>query len=348
MPIAIVSLLLRFMADPFILGFPFGPWIGQSIPHPPTEGRRPRGHINIRICSTIRNQPMIAVSDGLIEAFNSPARFAMNMLVKFLVASCLATTALGQSSPVESANNIHINKLVIVSNSLPDADRQQIIRNFEHKTYFQDETCERIRQALQDMGYFKAMVDEPKVSFPAHAEKKGLATVTVTAEPGTQYRLGEIRLEKPTVFSTEQVRDVFPVRDGELFNRNEFIKGLENMRKLYETKGYVNFVASPVPMFDESRRMIDMVVTIDEGRPFNFGQLLLEGVEPHAGAAKELLDSWKPLVGKRYNSLELHQWLLAHHADWKVGVDSTKLVFVDPSATPPIVNVKLTQWPNKD
>jgi hypothetical protein len=289
---------------------------------------------------------MMTVSDSLIEAFNSPARGTINSILRFIAASLLASAALGQSRPAESANNIHINKLVIVSNSLPDADRQQIIRNFEHKTYFQDETGERIRQALQDMGYFKAMVDEPKVSFPAHAEKSGLATVTVTAEPGTQYRLGEIRFEKATVFSTAQVRDVFSLRDGELFNRNDFIKGLENMRKLYETKGFVNFVATPVPMFDESRRTIDMVFTIDEGRPFNFGQLLLEGVEPHPGAANALLDSWKPLVGKRYSSLELHQWLLAHHADWKAGVDSAKLVFDDPSANPPIVNVKLTQWPN--
>jgi hypothetical protein len=258
----------------------------------------------------------------------------MHLLARFLAVSLLATTALGQSRPAESENNIHINKLVIVSNSLPDTDRQQIVRNFQQKTYPEGEISERIRQALQDIGYFKAMVDEPKISFPAHAEKRGLATVTVTAEPETQYRLGEIRLEKPTVFSTAQLRDVFPVRDGEFFNRNEFIKGLENMRKLYETKGYVDLVAAPVPMFDESRRTIDMVIDIDEGRPYNFGQLLLEGVEPHAGAANALVDSWKPLVGKRYNSLELHQWLLAHHTDWNVGVDSTKLVFDDPSANP--------------
>jgi hypothetical protein len=273
----------------------------------------------------------------------------MNMLVKLLVASCLATTALGQSRPPESAGNVRLNKLVIESSSLPDADRKQIVQLFQQKTYplneisQLDEITERIRQALQDIGYFKATVDEPKVSFPANTEKRRIANLTVTAEPGTQYRLGEIRFEKLTVFPTAQLRDVFPIRDGELFNRDEFIKGLENMRKLYETKGYVNFVATSVPMFDESRRTIDFVIDIDEGRQFNFGQLLLEGVEPHAGAAKELLDSWKPLVGKRYNSLELHQWLLAHHADWKVGVDSTRTV-VDAESL--AVNITLTQWPN--
>ena len=267
----------------------------------------------------------------------------MHLIVRFLVASFLASAALGQSRPAEPVNKVRISKVVIESNSLPAADREQIIRSFQQKTYFQPEIGERIRQALQDMGYFKAAVDEPTFPFPPQVEEKGIANVTVKVEPGTQYRLGEIRFEKATVFPSAQLRDLFPLRDSELFSRTRFVKGLENMRKLYETRGYVNFVATPVPMFEESRHTIDMVICIDEGKPSNFGQLLLEGVEPHAGAASALLDSWKPLVGKRYNSLELHQWLLAHHADWKVGVDSMRMV-MDPESL--AVNVKLTQWPN--
>jgi hypothetical protein len=252
----------------------------------------------------------------------------MHKLVRFLVASVFASAALGQSHPAESANNISINKLVIVSNSLPNVDRQQIIRKFQQKTYFQEEISERIQQALQDIGYFKAIVDEPKLSFPSQMEETRIANVTVTIEPGTQYRLGEIRFEKATVFPSAQLRDLFPLRTGELFSRTAFVKGLESMRKLYETKGYVNFVASPEIMFEESRRTI---VFVDEGKPFNFGQLLLEGVEPHAGAANALLDSWKPLVGKRYNSLELQQWLLANHTAWKVSPDLMKLVIGRPA-----------------
>lgn len=267
----------------------------------------------------------------------------MNRLVKFLALSFLATTALGQSRPAESVNKVRISKLVIESSNLPSADRKQLIQLFQQKTYFQPEIGERILIALQDLGYFKALVDEPRFSFPKHVDEKGIADVTVTVEPGTQYRLGEIRFEKATVFPSAQLRDLFPLRSGELFSRTGVVKGLENIRKLYETKGYVDLVATPEIISDESRRKIDLVVFVDEGRQFNFGQLLLEGVEPHAGAAKELLDSWKPLVGKQYSSLELHQWLLAHHVDWKVSPDAVKLVL---GPDPPVVNVKLTQWPD--
>jgi outer membrane translocation and assembly module TamA len=267
----------------------------------------------------------------------------MHKLVRFLVVFFLASAAFGQSRPPESASNVRISKLVIDSSGLPAVDRKQLIQRFQQKTYPQPEIGERIRQALQDMGYFKADVVGPRFSSLKHVNEKGTVDVFVTVEPGTQYRLGEIRFEKATVFPTAQLRGLFALRNGEPFSRTVFVKGLESMRKLYETMGYVNFVATPVPIFEESRRTIDMVITIGEGKPFNFGQLYLEGIEPHAGAAKELTNSWKPLVGKRYNSLELQQWLLAHHADWKVGPDSMKLVM---GPDYPVVNIKLTQWPN--
>ncbi len=267
----------------------------------------------------------------------------MNRILRFLVASLLAGAALGQSPPAESTGNVRINRLLIDSSGLPADDRKQLIQLFQQKTYPQPEIGERILQALQDRGYFKALVVGPRFASPKNVDEKGIADVFVTVEPGTQYRLGEIRFEKATVFPSAQLRDVFPLRNGELFSRTGVVKGLENIRKLYETKGYVNFVASPEIITDESRRTIDFVMEIDEGKQFNFGQLLLEGVEPHAGAAKELVDSWKPLVGKRYDPVELHQWLLAHHVDWKVSPDSMKFVL---GADPPVVNVELTQWPN--
>lgn len=83
-------------------------------------------------------------------------------------------------------------------------------------------------------------------------------------------------------------------------------------------------------MSDELRHTVDLVIFMDEGRPYDFGKLYLEGIEPHAGAGKALLNSWKALEGKRYNPLELHRWLLANHADWKVSSDSMRMV-IDPN-----------------
>jgi len=176
-----------------------------------------------------------------------------------------------------------------------------------------------------------------------------MARVTVKVKQGAQYRLGEIHFQKATIFPSLQLRNRFPLRRGDLFNVSKIQDGLDDLRKLYETKGYVNFAFAAVPeeSRDESRRTIDLVVDVDEGRPYNFGQLYLDGVEPYAGAGKALLNSWKPLEGKRFNSLQLQHRLLTHHVDWKVGTQVSDSMRMAPDPVSPVVNVKLTQWPER-
>jgi hypothetical protein len=270
----------------------------------------------------------------------------MHILVRFLVVSFLANAGFGQPRFEEAENNVRISKLVIESNGLPDADRERIIRLFQQKTYFQGEIGERIRGALRDVGYFKAVVDEPRFSFAKQGDGRGTASVTVKVQSGAQYRLGEIRFQKTTVFPAVQLRDVFSQRNGDLFSATKFSRGLDDLRKLYSTRGYVNVVANPVPSIDESLRTIDLVLEVDEGQPFDFGKLYLEGVEPHPGAGKALLDSWKPLEGRRYNPVELQHWLLANHFDWKVSALASDSIRTTEDPESRVVNVTLTQWPN--
>ena len=271
----------------------------------------------------------------------------MHIFVRYLAVSLLASTGLAQLCFAQEADNIRIGKLVIESNSLPEADRERIVRLFQHKTYLQVEIGVRIGVALRNLGYDRTVVDEPTISFPSQGVRKGTARVTVKVQQGAQYRLGEIHFRKATIFPATRLRNLFSVRSGEIFNVGKIVEGLEDLRKLYGTKGYVNFAAVPETSIDESHRTIDLVVDVDEGKPYNFGQLRLEGIEPYAGAGQALLNSWKTLEGKRYNSLELEHWLLAHHLDWKVGTRVSDSIRIAPDPVSPVVNVKLTQWPER-
>jgi outer membrane protein assembly factor BamA len=257
----------------------------------------------------------------------------MPLLVSVLVVFFLASAALGQVQPAESAKCVRIGKLVLVSKDLPDADRQRITRRFEKKTYPQPEIGERIAGALRDLGYFKAVAEEPKVFGE---------DVTVTVRPGVQYRLGGIRIEHASVFPAARLRNLFPMHRGEIFIPTKFVEGLESIRSLYATQGYVDLVAVPEAVLDESRHRIDLIVEVDENRRYNFGHLYLEGIEPHPGAGKALYEAWKPLEGKRYNSIELQHWLRMNHAAWKVGLDATRR---DEDPNTLAVNITLTQWP---
>jgi hemolysin activation/secretion protein len=269
----------------------------------------------------------------------------MRFFVRFLLVSSLANAVLGQSRPVEPACCVRIGSLTIESNTLSAADRERIVRLLREKTYPESEIGERVREAARTLGYFNAVVEEPQLSFPS--EGRDIANVTVKVDPGVQYRLAEIRFLGATVFTPRQLRDAFSQQRGEIFSATKFGAGLERLRQLYANRGYINMVASPAVMTDDSRRTIDLVLEVDEGQPFDFGKLYLEGIEPRPGAGKALLDSWKSLQGSRYNAAELQRWLLANHYNSKLSAPTANLVETTEDVEARVANITLTQWPNQ-
>ena len=267
----------------------------------------------------------------------------MRILLRFLLFSFIASAGYGQEPSFEPVvKKVLISKLVIESNTLPSAERERVVRVFERKAFFQDEISERVRQALRNRGYFKAIVDVPTITPVLHGEGAG-ADVRVKVNEGRQYRLGEIRFHKMTVFPDATLRNVFQMQRGDLFNPTKFGKGLEDLRELYGTRGYVNFVATPIPVIDESRGTMDLVLDVDAGKPFDFGKLHLEGIEPYPGAAQALMNSWKPFEGKRFNSAELRRWFAENRSTWRVTEYWRSVGFAQDQQYH-AVNVTLSQW----
>lgn len=264
----------------------------------------------------------------------------MRVLIGILLFSTIVNIGLGQEVSSESDARVRIHKLVIEADSLPNPDRERITHLFEHRIYPQGELQDRVRIALQDLGYFRARIDEPKLSFIRQTQEAKDADISIRVNEGVQYRLGEIRFEKSSLFPSDRMRKLFAVQTADLFNYTKIGEGLEQLRSLYATEGYVDFVANPVTRFDESHRTIDLDIDIDEGKSYDFGRLLLDGTEPRAGAGKALIESWKTLQGRRYNPLLLKRWLVTNTSDWPSAatLDRT-LATEDPELH--VVNVKL-------
>ena len=161
---------------------------------------------------------------------------------------------------------------------------------------------------------------------------------------GRQYRLGEIRFQKATIFPSGTLRNAFQLQSGDFFNVEKISKGVEDIRELYGTRGYVNFVATPSPVIDESRGTMDLVIDVNEGRPYDFGKLYLEGIEPYPGSAQALMNSWKRLEGKRFNSAELRRWFAENKSSWKVAEFWRSVSFAPLDPEGHVVNVTLSQW----
>src|SRR3954471_5798720 len=141
------------------------------------------------------------------------------------------------------------------------------------------EDAERVRNAYQEKGYFKALVADPKtnvrdaggINLPWFwRAKHGKAVdITVPVEEGDRYRLGSITFKNNKAISNQKaLRGLFPIRDGDIFNTDMIRKGLENLRKGYGELGYINFTAVPDTKIDDEKKIVSLIIDVDEGKAF--------------------------------------------------------------------------------
>ncbi len=141
-----------------------------------------------------------------------------------------------------------------------------------------DEDTERVRQAYRDRGYFHANTSEPTTHvrdagglnpFTLRPSKGKRIDILMPVEEGDRYRLGGINFTgNKHVPNVRALRAQFTQKDGEWFNTSLFSKGLDQLRKSYGSLGFINMVANPVPVADETKKTITLNIDIDEGKPF--------------------------------------------------------------------------------
>jgi outer membrane protein assembly factor BamA len=161
-----------------------------------------------------------------------------------------------------------------------------------------DTAEELVREMYQDKGYLMAKVSAELV--PARTSGLNANALLLQVRPGKQYHLVRISWSGITVFSESEVEKLIPGQPGEIFNRTKIAEGLNAARKLYDSRGYINFTCVPTPEVDEEAATVGFVIDVSEGGPFHFGELDVEGME--ASHREILLTAWQGLRGRTYNS----------------------------------------------
>ncbi|MGH9524026.1 MAG: POTRA domain-containing protein [Terriglobales bacterium] len=124
--------------------------------------------------------------------------------------------------------------------------------------------AEQIRECLQDHGYFQASVRTFPEQLP---DKNGTHQFNVTfeIEQGRQYRMGEMRFQGNHVISSEELRPMFHIRAGDVFNLSEVRAGISRMKQAYDRRGYRSFTPIPDLRFDDKTGTIALMIDIHEG-----------------------------------------------------------------------------------
>ncbi len=145
-----------------------------------------------------------------------------------------------------------------------------------------EEDKDRIRNHYQERGYFTARVLEHDVVIrdvgggkfrvpPFFLSRPGKrADITVALEEGKLYRLNKINFIGMKLFRTQDFieREIFQMKQGDVFSTAKLRKGMEDLRKLYGQFGYIDFVPEPDFEILPNSDRLNLIMNVDEGKQF--------------------------------------------------------------------------------
>jgi outer membrane protein insertion porin family len=146
-----------------------------------------------------------------------------------------------------------------------------------------DEALYPIREALQSEGYFKTDVDgAPYLVRALPTEKHYVLAVKI--ETGPKYYVGKLRFTNADpdgsslIFADDLLRQQVPLKEGELFDVSKIRKGLEAIRRLYGSRGYIDATPEPDTTIDEKEPRIDLLIRLDQQQRYHIAKLEFLGL----------------------------------------------------------------------
>ena len=166
-----------------------------------------------------------------------------------------------------------------------------------------------LKNAWQNLGYFRVKVAAEASSLGVDSSTERFL-VTAHVDEGLQYHLGELQFVSTAPgdmqpFPESQLRDAFPLHEGDLFNLDPIRKGIEALTKLYSSQGYIDFTATPEMKVDDKLQRISLVMYLDEQKQFRVGSTEILGLDHGVEARLRLIIR----VGEVFNPQPAYDFL---------------------------------------
>ncbi|HEY6306292.1 MAG TPA: POTRA domain-containing protein [Candidatus Angelobacter sp.] len=189
-----------------------------------------------------------------------------------------------------------------------------------------EELLERTRDAWQEQGYFKVKVEHSGSQTLEESQETRTVAITVSVDAGKQYRLGDIHFthanwphtsrsappesgipQQQGQFSPEQLRAFFSIHQGNIFDTHKLQKGIEELRKAYGAKGFINLSVMPSFEVDETKDVIILGIEIEEDKQYRIGKIDVQGVAQEI--SRQLLAGSGLAPGDVFNTSRLDEFV---------------------------------------
>jgi surface antigen-like variable number repeat protein len=176
---------------------------------------------------------------------------------------------------------------------LSDALRQQVVSDLKQRDFNDNSGSESAWLAeiqavgligvWQDQGYFKVEATAKEEFIRNDFAGKHVRIIAHINE-GQQFRLGDVQFRssdpaEPLAFGPEELRRLIPMGEGDIFSAAKIREGLDALRDLYGSHGYIDFVATPLTDIDDSRQRISLLMELDQQKQFRVASVEVYGLD---------------------------------------------------------------------
>lgn len=148
-------------------------------------------------------------------------------------------------------------------------------------------------------GYLKAQFAEAQAKVIQDGAQT-LVDVSLPVRPGVRYKVTDVKFAGNAVFPAEKLRDLIHLKTGEPANSVELADDLQQVHKLYGTKGYLFAHVEAVPNMDDSAATVGYQLNVIEEEMYRMGELSIDGIPSEN--AKKMLAQWQMKKGDPYDS----------------------------------------------
>jgi hypothetical protein len=166
------------------------------------------------------------------------------------------------------------------------------------------------------------VIQSPTADNTAETRNQTFVDVTLTVNSGQQYTLSRLDWAGNREMPTETLQSLIIANAGQPANTVRLADGLQEVKTLYGSRGYINCSITVDTQFDDAARAVAIRLEVKEDSVYRMGELEFRGLDNSLTA--KLRSAWKLRQRDVYDATYLKEYLpeanklLPRSLDWSV------------------------------
>ncbi len=123
-------------------------------------------------------------------------------------------------------------------------------------------------------GFIEAKIAKPRVTL---SQDRRYIDVMITVEEGQQHFLGNVEFRGDLLFSTDELRKSFEMKEGEVFSTGKLQEQILKLTDKYGDEGYAFANVIPRPSVREGSNVVDLLIDLEKGEKVYWGKISVTG-----------------------------------------------------------------------